>query len=97
GILAPASFGCIGVEIRSGDMVVRPDLHAAKAAEIAFRLIGADALVIERNRVIDPAGIPTGVKRIPSAAFVGVDGGESANPVADMGNGIAFRGDDEGQ
>lgn len=47
-------------------MVVRADFHAAKAAEVAFGLIGASALVRISERVIDAPCFPTGVERIPA-------------------------------
>jgi len=77
--------------------MVRSGFHATKAAKEALGLIGANAFVIERNRVIDAARIPSGVKRIPSGAFVGIDGGESADMIADERDCIAFICDDEGK
>src|SRR5690606_9875326 len=94
-ILAPSGFVRVAGKIRPGDVVVRPDFHPAKAREVAFRLIGADAFIHKRNRVVHPARIPTGVEGIPTAAFVGADRGESANVIADVGDGITFVGDNE--
>ena len=74
-----------------------PIFGAAKAAEIAFGLIGANAFVHERNRVIDALRIPTRVKRIPARAFVGVDGRERANAVANDRASVALIGDHERQ
>lgn len=78
-------------------MVMRADLHAAQAREVAFGLIGADAFILERNRVIDAARIPSGVQGIPTAAFVGMDSCERANVIADVGDGIAFIANDKGK
>ena len=78
-------------------MMVRTDFHPAKAAEIAFGLIGADALVEILDRVIDALGHPTGVKGIPSGAFVGVEYGKVGDMIANVRNGIAFVGNDEGK
>jgi len=76
-------------------MVVRTDFHPAKAAEIAFGLIGTCAFVEELDRVIDAVRHSTGMKRVPSGAFVGVEYGKVSNVIADVGNGIAFIGNNE--
>ena len=76
-------------------MVVRADFHAAEAAEKALCLIGADTLVLERNRVVHPARIPTSVKGIPARAFVGMDRGECADTITNDRAGIALIGDHE--
>lgn len=78
-------------------MVVRPDFHTAKAAEIAFGLIGASALVEELDRVIDALSHPTGVKRIPARTFIGVENGKVGDMIADVGNGVTLIGNNEGQ
>ena len=94
-VFAPCHFAGVGVQIRPGDMVVRADFGAAQAREVAFGLVRASALVLERDRVIDAVRLPTGMESVPTAAFVGVDGGEGANVIADERNRIAFVGDDE--
>ena len=76
-------------------MVVRAGFHAAQAAKVAFGLVGANALILERNRVIDAARIPSGEQCIPTCAFVGMDGGEGADMIADVRNGIAHMGNNE--
>jgi len=76
-------------------MVVRANLHPAKAAEIAFGLIGTRTFVEELDRMVDTVGHPTGVQRIPASAFVRVQDGKISNVIADVGNGIAFVGDNE--
>lgn len=92
-ILPPCHLVRVGREIRPRDMMVRPNFGTAKAAEIAFGLIGADALVHEANTVIDAPRIPTGVKRIPTCAFVGVDGRECPDVIANERHRIAFLAD----
>lgn len=96
-IFTPCSLTRVLFQIRPCDMVVRANFHPAQAREIAFGLIGAHAFILERNRVIDPARIPSGVKQIPPAAFVGMDGCERANMIAHIGDGIAFIAHDEGK
>jgi len=46
-IVAPSHLAGIGIEIGTGDVVMRSDLGAAQAAQIALRLIGTDALIDE--------------------------------------------------
>ena len=55
------------------DMVMRSDFGAAKAAEIAFGLVGANPVIHKRYRVIDAVRLPASVKGIPSAPFIGID------------------------
>lgn len=83
-IFAPCGFTGIGMEIRPSDMVVRSGFHRANAREIAFGLVGANALVHELDTVIDAVRIPTGVKRIPSGAIVGMDGCKCLNDRAPL-------------
>jgi hypothetical protein len=78
-------------------VVVRADFHAAEAAEVAFRLIGAHTLVHEGDGVVDAAGIPTGVKSIRGSAFVGIDGGEGADMIANIRDGIAIVANHKGE
>lgn len=92
-IFAPRHLVRIGIEIWAGDVVVRSDLGAAKAAEIAFRLIGANAFVHERNRVIDAARIPTGVKRIPTGAFISINSRKCADAIASDRASVTLIGD----
>jgi Domain of unknown function (DUF6471) len=47
--------------------------------------------------VVYAAGFPTGVKRVPTRAFVGVDGGEGANVIAHERNRVTFVANDEGE
>ena len=56
--------------------------HAAQAAKEALCLIGADALIHEGERVVDPLGGIPAVQRIPSGGFVGIDdrAGRHARP-----------------
>ena len=46
--------------------MVRADLRAAQAGEIAFGLVGAGVLVFEGYRVIDVVHFILGVQRIPA-------------------------------
>ena len=74
-------------------MVIRPNLHAAKAAEIAFSVVRA--FVLERNRVIDALRVPSGMKRVPTAALVGIERGKVLDVMAHVGSGVTLVGDDE--
>lgn len=60
-ILAPCRFTCILVEITARDVMMRTDFHATKAAKETFGLVGASAVILEGNAVIDPARIPASV------------------------------------
>ena len=52
-ILPPCHLLGIGCEVAPADMVVLSDLGTAQAGEEAFRLIGAGAVIRERDAVID--------------------------------------------
>lgn len=75
-------------------MVIRSNLHAAKAAEIAFSVVRADAFVLERNRVIDALRVPSGMKRVPTAALVGIERGKVLDVMAHVGSGVTLVGSD---
>lgn len=53
-ILTPSHFVRIGRWVRAGNVIVRADLGPAQPAEIGLGLIGANVLVHEHDRVIDP-------------------------------------------
>lgn len=44
-VLPPSHFASVSGEIRAGDMMMSADLCAAKAGEVAFRVVGAGAFV----------------------------------------------------
>ena len=60
-IFTPSGLTGISCDILARDMVVGADFHPAKATEIAFGLVGANALVHKPDAVIDAVRIPTGV------------------------------------
>ena len=72
-ILAPRRLLREPDEVRTGDVVVVPDLSPAHAAEIAFRVVRID---LARQAIgflmIDPMQRVAGMQGIPRASFVGI-------------------------
>ena len=54
GILAPRHLVRISRQVPARNVMMRADLGATQAGEVAFRLVRASAVVHERDRVIDP-------------------------------------------
>lgn len=60
-------------------MVVLACHHAAQAAEIAFGLIGASAVMAVGFAVIDALYLPAIMQMIPMACFIGMNDGHAVN------------------
>ena len=96
-ILVPRRLVCILVEVARRDVVMLTLDHPAKAGEVAFHLIGADAEHRIAFRVIDPLRLPTLMQGIPMGGFVGVDHGEARhNALGDL-HALALVVDHEGE
>src|SRR5215213_9548409 len=70
-ILAPRHLPGVEAEIHAADVVVLAELGPAQAAEEALGLIGAGAVIREREAVVDPLGLEAGVQDIPVWGLVG--------------------------
>lgn len=60
-------------------MVVLACHHAAQAAEIAFRLIGASAFMAVGFAVIDALYLPAVMQMVPMACFIRMDDSHLVN------------------
>jgi hypothetical protein len=77
--------------------MVLPADHPAKSGEEALGLIGANAVIHERQRVIDPLGGVPAVQGIPAGRFIGKDHRARCNAAADHRNAFVFRLEHSGQ
>ena len=73
GVLTPGHFAGILVQITTSDVMVLTDFGAAEAGEIAFRLIGAGAILAVGAPVVDPPHFVPCVQVIPGRRLVGVN------------------------
>ena len=96
-VLAPRHLAGIEAEIVAADPVVLAELGAAQAREVALGLIGAGAIVREREAVVDPLGLEAGVQGIPVRGLVGIDRAAGLDAAGDGGDTLVLGPDHEGQ
>lgn len=72
-VLTPRHFGCVGIQVRTGDVVMRADFGAPQAREERLGLIGAGFAVAVGLLVVDALGQIARVQRVPVSRFVGVN------------------------
>src|SRR3954462_3277473 len=65
GVLPPGRLLGVAEEIRTGDVMVVPELAAAQARDVGFRAIGAGAVDAVALLVIDPPHREPGVQLVP--------------------------------
>jgi hypothetical protein len=64
-ILALRHLASVGDQIPAADVVVLADLRATEPGELRLRLIGAGAVVLERDAMVDPLHFVASVQLIP--------------------------------
>src|SRR4051812_44736874 len=72
GVLPPGRLLGVAEEIRTGDVMVVPELAAAQARDVGFRAIGAGAVDAVALLVIDPPHREPGVQLVPGRALIGM-------------------------
>src|SRR5277367_4923525 len=70
GVLTPGHFAGILVQITTSDVMVLTDFGATKAGEIAFRLIGAGAILAVGAPMVDPPHFVPCVQVIPGRRLI---------------------------
>lgn len=78
----PSGVRGVLVKVLRRNVVMLAANHAAQAREIAFRLIGADAVEAVGLAVIDALYREKGVQHVPMRGFVGVDFGAVGDALA---------------
>lgn len=73
-ILQPCRMRGVGVQVLRRDEVMLATDHAPQASEVGLGLIGANAVLAERFRVVDALHLELRFKRVPVARLVGVKG-----------------------
>lgn len=64
-IFTPCDFRRVGVQVLTADMMVLAKLGATRSRKVGLRLIGARAVLAERDRVIDAAHVVVSMQRVP--------------------------------
>ncbi len=64
-VLTPCHLTGILMQVLPADPVMLAELGTAQTGEVAFRLIGACAVIQERYRVVHPARIVITVQTVP--------------------------------
>ena len=68
-ILVPRALTRVERQVDTADVMVLAELGPAQAREVALGLIGAGAVVAERDAVVDPFGGEVGMQGIQHAAL----------------------------
>ncbi len=96
-ILFPRCFAGVLVKVLRAHMMMLPFDHPAKAGEIAFGLIGANAVQAVGNRVIDALRVETGVQHVPMRSFVGMDTGGHIGALVGVEHAVSLVANHKGQ
>ena len=96
-ILAPCHLASIEAEVDAADVVVLAELGPAQAREVALGLIGAGAIVRERDAVVDPLGGEAGMQGIPAGRLISVDGRAVGDAAGNHGHALILGLDHERQ
>lgn len=89
-VLPPGGFLCVADEVRSGDMVMMPELATTQAGEERFRGIGTGTVHAIAVLVVDAPHREIGMQPVPRGTFISMDRGAIADPLTGGRQRISF-------
>lgn len=89
-IFAPRHFARILAEMRPGDRVMPTNLRASQSRDIAFRLVGAGAVLAVGFAMIDPLHFKARMEIVPSSRLGGVDIAASGDATTNDRDGLGL-------
>ena len=92
-VLAPGCLLGVAEQVGPGDVMMVAEFGPAQAGEVGLCAVRAGTVDAVSVLVIDALHGKAGMQRVPSRAFIGMDGRSFGNTLADAAQGCVFRGE----